>query len=229
MKILALGAHPDDIEIFMYGLVAIYKKEGHQVFTMIATDGAKGGSQNDETLIKKRAEETTAGLKNLCLPIFLNIPDSQLGQDPIHQKIIKENILKIMPDLIITHSENDYHADHRSLSLLTKAAVSHYIPVLCCDTLMGVNFQPNYYFDITEHIERKKEAVLKHHSQKPDRFVDLFQLMNSYRAAQCNAKKGQYAEAYSFTSSFPFSDIRHILPPSIKLKPFHIENQHGFL
>ena len=67
MKILALGAHPDDIEIFMYGLVAIYKKVGHQVFTMIATDGAKGGSQTDGTLIKKRAEETIAGLKNLCL------------------------------------------------------------------------------------------------------------------------------------------------------------------
>ena len=90
MKILALGAHPDDIEIFMYGLVSIFKKEGNQVFTMIATDGAKGGSQNDETLKKIRAEETTAGLKNLCLPIFLNIPDSELGQNPIHQKIIKE-------------------------------------------------------------------------------------------------------------------------------------------
>jgi LmbE family N-acetylglucosaminyl deacetylase len=41
MKILALGAHPDDIEIFMYGLVSTYKKEGNQVFTMIATDGSK--------------------------------------------------------------------------------------------------------------------------------------------------------------------------------------------
>ena len=43
MKVLGIGAHPDDIEIFMYGLLFIYKKEGHQVYTMIATDGAKGG------------------------------------------------------------------------------------------------------------------------------------------------------------------------------------------
>ena len=43
MKILALGAHPDDIEIFMFGLVSIYKREGHDVFTMVATDGSKGG------------------------------------------------------------------------------------------------------------------------------------------------------------------------------------------
>ena len=229
MKILALGAHPDDIEIFMYGLVSIFKKEGNQVFTMIATDGAKGGSLKDDLLIKQRAEEAIAGLKNLSTPIFLNIPDSELGDDPVHQKIIKENILNIMPDLIITHSKYDYHADHRSLSLLTSIAVSHYIPILYCDTLMGVNFQPNYYIDITDHIELKKEAVLKHNSQDPQRFVDLFKLMNTYRAAQCNAPKGKYAEAYSFTSSFPFSDIREILPSSPKLRPFHIDNQHGFL
>ena len=229
MKILALGAHPDDIEIFMYGLVCIYKNEGNQVFTMIATDGAKGGSQEDNLLTKQRAEEATAGLKDLSTPIFLNIPDSELGEDPVHQKIIKENILNIMPDLIITHSKHDYHADHRSLSLLTSNAVSHYVPILYCDTLMGVNFQPNYYFDITDHFEKKKKAILRHISQNPQRFVDLSKLMNSYRAAQCNAPQGKYAEAYSFSPSFPFTDIREILPPSLKVRPFHIDNQNGFL
>ena len=53
--------------------------------------------------------------------------------------------------------------------------------------------------------------------------------MNSYRAAQCNAPKGKYAEAYSFEPSFPFTDIRHVLPSSLKLRPFHIENHNGFL
>ena len=129
MKILALGAHPDDIEIFMYGLLSIYKKGGNEVYTMIATDGAKGGALSDEKLAQNRAHEAIAGLKKLSSPIFLNIPDGQLGEVSEHRKIIKENILKIMPDLIITHSENDYHADHRSLSFITKSAVSHYIPI----------------------------------------------------------------------------------------------------
>ena len=229
MKILALGAHPDDIEIFMYGLVSTYKKEGKQVFTMIATDGSKGGSSQDYLLSKKREKEAIAGLKKISKPTFLNIPDGELGEDPEHIRVIKENILKIMPDIIITHSENDYHADHKSLSLITKKAVSHYIPILYCDTMMGINFNPNYYVDITEFYEAKKAAVLMHKSQKPQRFLDLFKLMNSYRAAQCNAPKGKYAEAYSFVSSFPFSDIREILPAPLKLRPFHIENQHGFL
>ena len=229
MKILALGAHPDDIEIFMYGLVSTYKKEGSQVFTMIATDGSKGGSPKDDLLSKKREKEAIAGLKKISKPIFLNIPDGELGEDPEHRRIIKENILKIMPDLIITHSQNDYHSDHRSLSFITSSVVSHYIPVIYCDTLMGINFNPNFYVDITEHFLLKKEAILKHKTQKPQRFVDLFKLMNSYRAAQCNAPKGSYAEAYFFKPSFPFSDIREILPSPLKLRPFHIHNQNGFL
>tara|TARA_B100000963_G_scaffold343815_1_gene346024 strand:+ start:339 stop:1028 length:690 start_codon:yes stop_codon:yes gene_type:complete len=229
MKILALGAHPDDIEIFMYGLISIYKQEGNQVLTMIATDGSKGGSASDELLSKKREKEALDGLKNLSKPIFLNIPDGELGEQPNHRKIIKDNILEIMPDLIITHSRNDYHSDHKSLSLLTNNAVSHYIPILYCDTLMGLNFNPNFYFDITDYCLLKEEAILKHKTQKPQRFVDLFKLMNSYRAAQCNAPKGRYAEAYSFEPSFPFTDIRHILPSPLKLRSFQIENQQGFL
>ena len=229
MKVLAIGAHPDDIEIFMYGLLCIYKKEGHEVYTMIATDGAKGGAIKGNKLVKERANEAISGLEKLSLPIFLNLPDGELGEESEHRKIIKENILKIMPDLIVTHSENDYHADHKSLSLITKGAVSHYIPILYCDTLMGINFSPNYYVDITNYHESKKEAVLKHKTQRPQRFVDLFELMNSYRAAQCNAPKGNYAEAYHFVPSFPFSDIREVLPSPLKLRSFHIENQHGFL
>ena len=217
MKILALGAHPDDIEIFMYGLASIYKKEGNEVYTIIATDGSKGGSKEGELLSQKREKEAIAGLEKLSMPTFLNLPDGELGEEPNHRKVIKDNIFKIMPDLIITHSEHDYHSDHRALSFLTRSVVSHYVPILYCDTLMGVNFNPNFYIDITEHLELKKKAVLKHKTQKPERFVDLFKLMNSYRAAQCNAPQGTYAEAYSFTPSFPYTDIREMLPPSLSL------------
>ena len=213
----------------MYGLLSIYKKEGHEVCTIIATDGAKGGAITGKKLARERVNEATKGLEKLSSPIFLNLPDGELGIEMRHAMIIKESILKIMPDLIITHSENDYHADHKSLSLITKGAVSHYIPTLYCDTLMGINFNPNYYVDITNYYVPKKNAILKHVSQNPQRFVDLSELMNSYRAAQCNAPKGYYAEAYSFIPSFPFSDIREFLPPPLKIRSFYIKDQNGFL
>ena len=52
--------------------------------------------------------------------------------------------------------------------------------------------------------------------------------MNSYRAAQCNAPKGKYAEAYSFEPSFPFSDIRDILPSPLKIKTFSYRKSAWF-
>ena len=61
MKVLGIGAHPDDIEIFMYGLLFIYKKEGHEVYTMIATDGAKGGVADGKKLAEKRKKARTGG------------------------------------------------------------------------------------------------------------------------------------------------------------------------
>ena len=94
---------------------------------------------------------------------------------------------------------------------------------------MGVNFLPNYYVDVTKYINDKVNSISCHKTQKPERFIALVKLMNSYRSAQCNSPKGHYAEAYYFEPSFPFSDIRKYLPESPKILPFHIENINGFL
>ncbi|RUW07677.1 PIG-L family deacetylase [Mesorhizobium sp. M1A.F.Ca.IN.022.05.2.1] len=60
MKILALGAHPDDIEIFMFGTLAAYAALGAELTFAIATDGAKGGKGDPKALVKARREEATA-------------------------------------------------------------------------------------------------------------------------------------------------------------------------
>ncbi len=229
MKILAIGAHPDDIEIFMYGFISICKEEGHTVNITIATDGSKGGVDIDKNLAHKRKNEAIEGLKLLGTPSFLNLPDGELGSSSNHYQIIKENIYRIEPDLILTHHKKDYHSDHVNLSKLVKKIVSHYTPVLYCDTMMGINFKPDYYIDISNHFLSKINSIMCHKSQNPKRFSNLITLMNSYRAAQCNAPIGCYAEAYSFESSFPFSDIRNLLPQGLKIRPFHIDNVNGFL
>ncbi len=229
MKVLAIGAHPDDIEIFMFGLISTLKERGDDIYLMVATDGGLGGDGNKEELVKLRYLETSKALKKLGELHLLGLSDGCLGDNEKDKNILREKINKLSPELIITHANNDYHVDHRKLSELVTSIVSHYIPVIFCDTLMGVNFHPTYYIDITNHFKFKEEAILHHQSQKPQRFVKLARLMNSYRAAQCNAPNGCYAEAYTFNSSFPFTDIRILLPATIKLRPFHIKNINGFL
>ncbi len=229
MKILAIGAHPDDIEIFMYGFLSVSKQDGHTISTTIATDGSKGGTNINGDLKKKRKHEAIKGLRLLGKPFFLNLPDGSLGSSPHHYDVIKKNIEIIQPDLILTHYKKDYHSDHIYLSKVVKKIVGHYIPILYCDTMMCINFKPKYYIDITNYFSAKINSIMCHKSQNPKRFSNLITLMNSFRAAQCNAPAGSYAEAYSFERSFPFSDIRNLLPESFKIRPFHIDNINGFL
>ncbi len=229
MNVLALGAHPDDIEIFMYGLLSRLKKDGNKIYLTVATDGSKGGEYNEHKLLKTREVETKKALKSLGCVNLLGLGDSYLGYKNTDIIKIRRNIEDIQPDLIITHYEKDYHSDHISLSKMVKQVASHYVPIIYCDTMMGINFNPIYFIDITEFFKEKIKAVLEHKSQNPKRFVNLIKLMNSYRAAQCNAPLRTYAEAYYYEKSFPFSDIRSILPSSLEIRPFHIKNHNGFL
>lgn len=229
MKILAIGAHPDDIEIFMFGFLCSCQQMGYKISTIIATDGSLGGNNEDNKLIENRKKESQDGLNKLGIPLFLNLPDGSLGNESIHTTIIKNSIQKVSPDLIVTHYYKDYHSDHINLSKIVKTVAGHYTPILYCDTMMGINFNPIYYIDISKFMTDKIKSIYCHKSQNPERFVKLIRLMNSYRAAQCNAPEGEYAEAYFFESSFPFSDIRSMLPKSFKIRPFHIKNKMGFL
>ena len=228
MKLLAIGAHPDDIEIFMFGLLYKCLTKGDSINTVIATDGAKGGVKF-ENLIELRKQETVTALKCFGTPFFLDLPDGSLGRSEKHFFALKSCIEKLQPDLIVTHSKNDYHSDHRSLSEMVNNIACHYIPILYCDTMMGINFQPDYYVDVTESFDEKKQAVRAHKTQNPMRFLSLIELMNSYRAAQCNGPLKSYAEGYKFVKSFPFSDISNLLPRSMEIRSFQIDETNGFL
>ena len=221
MKVLAIGAHPDDIEIFMLGFLLACKHRKDEIHLAIATDGAAGNLLELSGLVKIRKEETIKALDPVGIPFFFDFPDGNLFSVPNCVKFIKNHIQTIKPDLIITHSPEDYHPDHRALSQFVHQAAGFYCPILYSDTLMGVNFNPDYYVDITPFFDMKCEAILRHESQNPKKFLEATELLNRFRSAQCNCPKGHYAEAYRMDKSFPFSDIRDMLPPSPGINSFY--------
>jgi N-acetylglucosamine malate deacetylase 1 len=221
MKILAIGSHPDDIEIFMFGLLSACADRGDEICLVIATDGSLGGQKPSSELTKIRKLESERGLISLGKPSFLNFKDGSLHDERDAPKEIKNVIENNNPDLVITHAPEDYHPDHRTLSNYVKNAVGFSCPVLFCETLLGVNFIPEYYVDITKFFELKKEAIFAHTSQNPGRFFEATKILNRFRSAQCNAPNNHYAETYRFEKSFPFSDIRQMLPSSPVYKPYY--------
>ena len=92
MKVLAIGAHPDDIEIFMYGILSVYKKQGKEIFLIVATDGSLGGSEESKILIDKRKEESLSGLSKIGKPVFLGFKDGSLRNISKAYDILKSHI-----------------------------------------------------------------------------------------------------------------------------------------
>jgi len=221
MKILAIGAHPDDIEIFMFGFLSACMDRGDTILLAVATDGSKGGVNLNNNLVKQRKLETQLGLSKLGKVKMLGFKDGNLHNENNAKEKIDDLIKTSDPDLILTHAPEDYHPDHSYLSKYIKAVAGFRCPLLFSDTLLGVNFIPEIYVDITKYFNYKKKAILCHKTQNPNNFVEAVEIMNRFRAAQCNAPRGNYAEAYRLDKKFPFSDIRGLLPCSPQYRPFY--------
>jgi LmbE family N-acetylglucosaminyl deacetylase len=212
MRILGFGAHPDDVEIFFFGTLASAKAGGAEIGWAIATDGSKGGTDPpDELRAIRRREAKAAGALLHIEPIFVDFVDGELTTGREAAARIEAALLAFAPDLVITHAPNDYHPDHRALSVLVRDAARFRAPVVYSDTLMGVGFQPTMTVDTTAHVDLKRRAIRCHASQRPERFVEACEVWNRFRALQCNAPTA-YAEAFRFEPVYPFADVRALLP-----------------
>jgi N-acetylglucosamine malate deacetylase 1 len=219
MRILAIGAHPDDLEIYAFGTLCAWAGMGAALTLAVATDGAKGGAQPAEVLRARRAEETQAALAPLGQPLLLGFADGALRADAQLEGTLRDLIRDAAPDLLLTHAPNDYHADHRALSAAALQASGFSVPVLFMDTMNGTGFVPTHWVDVTAHWAAKTAAILTHASQDPGRFVAMADRQAAYRAGECNALPEARAEAFRFEPRFPFGDIRALLPPAPALRP----------
>jgi LmbE family N-acetylglucosaminyl deacetylase len=168
-RVLAISAHPDDLEFFAGGLLKLMVLKGHRIHIIDVTDGEKG--VRVKNLAERRRKEQldagrVLGISNIH---FLHLPDLRLDQVNTLDNIIKQHIQNIKPDIILTF---DYfkpikviiHPDHIKAGMSTLLAVKQLTdkkPVI----LYYASRVPNSIIDITDCIEDKIKAVLKHRSQ----------------------------------------------------------------
>ena len=120
LTILVLGAHPDDAELHMGGTLSRYRRLGHHVKIVSATNGAAGHHQlSGPVLIERRRRELAASTAIIGADSEVwDFPDGALLPSlELREQIITE-IRRLKPDLIFTHRPNDYHPDHRYTSQL---------------------------------------------------------------------------------------------------------------
>lgn len=235
MNILAIGCHPDDLEIGCGGTLSTYVSQGHAVFMCHVANGDKGHAViMPEELKKIRENEAVQagriiGAKDV---ISLDIPDLEVNSynEATVNKLI-DVIRETKPDVIITHSPEDYMRDHLEVGKLVfnasfSASVPHAMtqsevypnipPLYYMDTLAGVNFLPTEYVDITNTIEMKLEALNCHGSQikwmlEHDHldFLDFVRTVSKFRGLQCGV---QYAEGFRQCMTWPRLGTIRLLP-----------------
>ena len=175
MKILAIGAHADDIEIGCGGTLAKAIKNGYSVKVVIVSDSV--GNNYDGTILRTKEEvktEILSAIKKLGIKkedlIILKFPNKDV---PYNSKIV-ESLNKIMdeysPDLILTHWTFDTHQDHRNTALATISAARNHNNILMYEPFPPsgrsyIAYKPQVYIDITENISNKIESIKAHKSQ----------------------------------------------------------------
>jgi N-acetylglucosamine malate deacetylase 1 len=233
MRVAAVGAHPDDLEILCGGTLARFARDGAEVTMVVMTDGAAGHKEIGPTELRDircREAQQAAEVIGARL-VWLALPDEFLFDDAQARLLLVEALRRAQPDLLLGHHPRDYHPDHRAASrlafsasflatlpnIVTESASLPLVPPLAYfDTLAGVGFSPQEYVDITRHLGEKLAAFECHRSQidwianhDSVDMGDLIRTLARLRGYQCGA---EYAEGFIWEDSWPRRRPQRLLP-----------------
>jgi LmbE family N-acetylglucosaminyl deacetylase len=192
--VLALGAHPDDVELGCAGFLLKLKAHRARVYALTFTHGEKGA---DRPEVRQAESARAAELLGLDGHWVLDLPDTGLSQRiPEIKAAIEAKIRELGVTVVLTHTDLDVHGDHRAVHAATREAARAVPTVLCYeDVSTPSQFEPNLYVDITSHIEGHLRACAAHRTQAHRSYMDPAVIQG--RAAHRGLQKGlQYAMAF---------------------------------
>lgn len=197
-RILAIGAHPDDVELGCGGTLAKYAKEGADIFVLFLTKGEMLSNNNGVD----RVQESMRALSVLGIQHFEfgNLRDTKIYEELQKAISVIENFCqKLNPQRVYTMSESDSHQDHWATYMATTAACRNVSQLLCYETpSTSSSFTPNIFENLTTFLELKVEAIMNHNTQqkKPYMSRDAIVIRAKFRGLQTNVEAAEAFEAY---------------------------------
>lgn len=215
---MGVGAHPDDLELLCGGTLAAYRARGWEVTMCSVASGDLGSVSGSSTELARRRAEEAARAAELIGASYTGIGTGDGAVDATSEtqkRLLVEAIRRARPDVILTHSTNDYMEDHNQAAGLALAAsflasvplyvtdseaLAHVPAVMFMDTLSGLGFEPVEFVDITDHIDTKLAMMRAHTSQlewlgEHDQMDPLTQITTvaAFRGLQAGVR---YAEGF---------------------------------
>ncbi len=195
LSILAIGSHPDDIELGCGGTLIKAALAGHDIYTYVLTRGSKSGNPTERTT---ELFESAKFMRAKTLWVD-NFEDAELSVESKLINHIEYFINKADPDIILTHAPNDYHHDHRAVAECTLEAARNSQNVLAYEIPVTKEFSPQLYYDISSVIQDKIRLVGLFLSQKGKTFTleRAVKGLAEYRALQSRLNANvTHAEAF---------------------------------
>jgi LmbE family N-acetylglucosaminyl deacetylase len=195
MNVLALGAHPDDVEYGCGGMLTKYAEKGHDVYLWIASDGALGG----EGSVRRQEQADSALVIGVRDVLWGDYPDTEI---PLNRELIvriESAIRKIKPRMIFVHYPDDTHQDHRNLAQGTLSATRYVPNFLFYEGPTTQNFTPNCFTDIEKVMDKKLACLEAHRSQVTKTNIEDLTILKlaessaTFRGIQARVK---FAEAF---------------------------------
>lgn len=159
--VLAIGAHPDDVEIGCGGILLRHRAQGDRVVVLTLSGGEHGG------LVSERTQEANRAAEILGARLHLeSLQDTRISEGMETIAVIEARIRDVHPTVIYTHSLHDGHQDHRSAHRATVVAARG-IPSLYCYQApsSSIDFRPTRFVEVGAFMDRKVESIAAYRSQ----------------------------------------------------------------
>lgn len=195
MNILAIGAHPDDIEFGCGGTLIKYAQKGHSVFLLVLTLGSFGGGAD----IRRKEQEEAAKFIGAKKLFWGGFKDTELTDNRELISKIDEVIKEVRPEIVFLNYLDDVHQDHRAASKTGVSATRYIKEVLFYEVPTTQNFEPDVFVNIQEGLDKKIELLKLHVSQVDRTKVQNLTILES--AQSCANFRGfqgrvKYAEGF---------------------------------
>ena len=202
MNILAIGAHPDDIEFGCGGALINLAKGGHNAYLLVMTKGEVGGS----SAVRKREQDKAAAYMGARKVFFGEFSDTCVPTDKKLITAVENVITKVDPDLVFLNYYNDIHQDHRAIANGGLSATRYVKNVLFYEVPTTREFEPDIFFDIGNVLEEKMALLKIHSSQVHKTKVPRLTILES--AQSCAIFRG-YQGRVKFAEGF--KSLRYLI------------------
>ena len=195
MKILALGAHPDDIEYGCGGTFLKYAKRGENIYFMVLTKGEFGG----EAEVRQKEQEEAMKLLGVKKIFWGGYQDTELPNERIIISHIDSVIGEVNPYEVYVNYIDDIHQDHRTLAKSTLAATRYVKRVFFYEDYTSTNFEPDIFVNIGDVLEEKQKLIQVYSSQVAKAYPTKLDMVESVKAtANFRGFQGKvkYAEGF---------------------------------